>query len=152
MSFYTQYYNDQVGGRIGRVYTGTPHQRGHGIGSFLGGLYRTVLPLFKTGMKAIGKETIRSGFNVLDDVTNNNMNFREAFKKRGNESLDNLKRKAVDKIDRVMSGSGYKKRRVVKKRQSRKKRPVKRVKEGSIKKKSKKKKSSQRQKRDIFYS
>lgn len=152
MSYYTQYYNDQVGGRIGRVYTGTPHQRGHGIGSFLGGLYRTVLPLFKSGMKAFGKETIRSGFNVLDDVTNNNMNFREALKKRSNESLDNLKRKAVEKIDRVMSGSGYKKRRVVKKRQSRKKRPIKRTKGGAIKKKSKKKRVVKRQKRDIFHS
>ena len=138
MSHHTQYYNDQVGGRIARVYTGTPHQRGHGIGSFLGGLYRTVLPLFKSGLKAIGKESLRSGFNVLDDVTNNNMNFREAFKKRSGESLANLKRKAEEKIDRVMSGSGYKKRRITKKRQSGKKRPVNKTKARVIRKKRRK--------------
>lgn len=154
MSYYTQYYNDQVGGRIARVYTGTPHQRGHGIGSFLGGLYRTVLPLFQSGLKAVGRETIRSGFNVLDDVTNNNMNFREAFKNRTNESLGNLKRRASDKIERVMTGSGYKRRRVTKKRQSRKKRSVKRPKGRAIKKSKKKpaKKKRSLKKRDIFHS
>ena len=56
MSYYTAYYSDQVGGRIGKVYIGNSTQRGHGIGSFLGGLYRAVLPLFKSGVKAIGKE------------------------------------------------------------------------------------------------
>lgn len=153
MSHYTQYYNDQLGGRIARVYVGTPHQRGHGIGSFLGGLYRTVLPLFKSGLKTIGKESLRSGLNVLDDVTNNNMNFRDAFKHRGNESLNNLKRKATDKIDRLMSGSGYKKRSVMKKRQSRKKRPVKRTRARAIKKNKKKKRVAKKKntKRDIFH-
>ena len=112
------------------------------------------MPLFKSGLKAVGKETIRSGFNVLDDVTNNNINFREAFKRRTNESLDNLKRKANDKIDRVMTGSGYKRRRVTKKRQSRKKRSVKRAGVRAIKKSKKKvcKKKRSLKKRDIFHS
>ena len=119
MAHYTAYYDDQVGGRIDRVYFGAASQRGHGIGSFLGSLYRAVLPLFKSGIKAIGKETLRSGFNILDDVSNKNVNFREALRNRSNETADNLKRKAMDKIDRMMmSGSGYKKRRTSKRNQS----------------------------------
>ena len=139
MSHYTAYYNDQVGGRISKVYIGNPTQRGHGIGSFLGGLYRAVLPLFKSGVKAIGKETLRSGFNVLDDVTNRNMTIRDALKNRGNETADNLKRKALERIDKMMTGSGYKKRRTTKKRQSRKKRvTVKRLKKVNRQQKKKK--------------
>ena len=121
MTHYTAYYSDQVGGRISRVYVGSATQRGHGIGSFLGGLYRAVLPLFKSGVKAIGKETLRSGLNMLDDVANKNISIRDALKNRGNETADNLKRKALEKIDKMMTGSGYKKRRTTRKRQSLKK-------------------------------
>lgn len=127
MAHYTAYYDNQVGGHIHRVYVGASTQRGHGIGSFLGGLYRAVLPLFKSGVKAIGKETLRSGMNLLDDVSNKNISFRDALKNRGNETADNLKRKAIDKIDRMMSGSGYKKRRTTKKKHSVVKRSRKRV-------------------------
>lgn len=80
-------------GGISHVYIGTPNQRGHGIGSFLGGLFRRVLPLLrkgvpliKKGAKAIGKEALRAGVNVATDA---------------------LKRRAEDKIDALMSGSGY---------------------------------------------
>ena len=161
MSHYTAYYNDQVGGRISKVYIGNPTQRGHGIGSFLGGLYRAVLPLFKSGVKAIGKETLRSGCNVLDNVTNRNITIRDELKNRGNETADNLKRKAIERIYKMMTGSGYKKRRTTKKRQSRKKRvTVKRLKKVNrhqkkkkpVKKRVNKKKNKSRAAYDIFTS
>ena len=87
----------QVEGRVSRVYIGNPTQREDGIGSFLRGLYRATLPLFKSGVKAIGKETLRSGLNILDDVANKNITIRVASKNRGNETADNLNRKALEK-------------------------------------------------------
>lgn len=108
MEHYQEYYENQVGGRGGieHVYIGTPNQRGHGVGSFLGGIFRKILPLFSRGARAVGKEALRSGLNILSDVGHNTP-FKEAFKARVRESGDNLKRKANEKIDLLMRGSGY---------------------------------------------
>lgn len=67
MSSYT-HYDEQVGCGVGRVYIGAPHQRGSGVGSFLGGVFRYVLPLLKRSAKAVGKEALKAGFNIAADV------------------------------------------------------------------------------------
>lgn len=95
-------------GGISHVYIGTPNQRGHGIGSFLGGLFRRVLPLLKKGAKAVGKEALRTGVNVAGDVLERNIALKDAVRSRVRESGGNLKRKAEDKIDTLMRGGGYK--------------------------------------------
>jgi len=41
------------------------HQCGHGIGSFLGGLFRKILFYLDKGARAIGKEALRAGINVM---------------------------------------------------------------------------------------
>ena len=43
---YFQYYSHQAGSGY-NVYGGAPYQEGYGIGSFLGGLFRSVFPLLK---------------------------------------------------------------------------------------------------------
>ena len=107
------------------------------------------------------EKRLSSGFHVLDDVTNRNMTIRDALKNRENKSADNLKRKALERIDKMMTGSGYKKRRTAKKRQSRKKRvTVKRLKKVNrhqkkkkpVKKRVNKKKNKLRSAYDIFTS
>jgi len=95
------------GGGIPRVFVGSPYQRGHGIGSFLGGLFRKILPYLGKGARAIGKEALRAGINVIEDVENNTP-LKEAMKTRFRESRGNLKRKAEEKISSLMRGSGYK--------------------------------------------
>lgn len=104
-----EYYNsaDARGGGIPRVFVGSPYQRGHGIGSFLGGLFRKALPYLSRGVRAIGKEALRAGINVIDDVENNTP-LKEALRNRFKESRGNLKRKAEEKIKNLMKGSGYK--------------------------------------------
>ena len=52
------YYNSQIS---------SPHQRGSGIGSFFGGLFRSILPIFTRGAKAVSKEAWRTGINILSD-------------------------------------------------------------------------------------
>lgn len=103
-----EYYNPPIrGGGIPRVFVGAPYQRGHGIGSFLGGLFRKVLPYLTKGVRAVGKEALRTGINVIEDVENNTP-FKVALGNRLKESRGNLKRKAEEKINSLMKGSGYK--------------------------------------------
>jgi hypothetical protein len=45
--------------RGGAIYNGSVYQRGHGLGSFLKGLFCTVAPLFKSGVKTLGREAQR---------------------------------------------------------------------------------------------
>ena len=65
---YEKYYQQQAGSGIAAIYKGAPYQRGHGIGSFLGGLFRSILPLISTGAKVVGKEAMRAGVGLLNDV------------------------------------------------------------------------------------
>ena len=56
----------RINGGFGRLYVGSPYQRGHGgIGSFLAGIFRRILPLLIRGVKADGKEAVRAGMNIM---------------------------------------------------------------------------------------
>lgn len=116
MAHYIEHFNGQTGQGmdtiqtgINRVYIGTPNQRGSGIGSFLGGLLRRILPVFSRGAKAIGKEAFRTGINVLSDVALHNTPVKKSLRVHARDSVDNLKRKAENELDKyLMEGSGYK--------------------------------------------
>lgn len=109
MSHYIEYYDSQVGsGGVDHVFVGSPYQKGHGIGQFLGGLFRKALPFLKRGAKAVGREALRAGMHIIDDVSTHNVPFKNALRNRAYESTHNLKRKAEEKIDNLMKGSGYK--------------------------------------------
>lgn len=86
------------------VYRGSPFQRGHGVGTFLRGLFRASLPLLKRGASAVGKELLHSGVNFLEDI-DHDMPVKEAFQQRMKDAQNNLKRKAIDTLFR---GKGYK--------------------------------------------
>ncbi|XP_031355183.1 uncharacterized protein F54H12.2-like [Photinus pyralis] len=58
-------------------------------------------------MRAVGKEALRTGTNVLGDIIEDKP-IKEAFQDRIHEAGRNLKRKADEKIDTLMQGSGYK--------------------------------------------
>lgn len=99
---YTSYYLNQAGTGFGSVYAGNAYQRGHGIGSFLGGLFRCVFPLLKSGTRTIGSELLKTGVNIVSDIAQNG-DIDTAVKIRGKETLNNLSRIAGDK----MFGRGY---------------------------------------------
>lgn len=107
------YYDDnylQLGGGnggIGQIYAGAPFQRGGGIGSFLGGVFRYVLPLMKRSARAVGKEMLRTGLNIASDVGELKKPCKQAFKERMRQSGSNLQQKAKDNLDRFMRGDGY---------------------------------------------
>lgn len=111
---YDHYFQTGQGGAtkgVGHVFIGSPYQRGHGgIGSFLAGIFRRVLPLLSRGARAVGKEALRAGMNIVSDVAQNTP-VKESLRNRMRESGLNLKRKAEDKLDTMMEGSGYKRAR-----------------------------------------
>ena len=99
---YEEYFDARDTGRSGipRVFVGSPYQRGHGIGSFLSELFRKILPFLNKGARAVGKEALRAGINVIED----NKPLKEAVKSRLAESRGNLKRKVKEKISSLMRG------------------------------------------------
>lgn len=101
IDIYTEYYLNQFGAGIGGIYTGPAYQKGYGIGSFLGGLFRTVYPLLSKGTKAIGSEFLKSGVGLLSDLTREDPN--TALKKRGKEIIQNLSTRTSDHL----FGKGY---------------------------------------------
>jgi len=78
-----QYYRRQAGcGRedIGPIYSTPPSvQRGHDLGSFLSGLFRTLSPILWNDDKSMGKETLKAlgsqalhtGGMILTDIAEN---------------------------------------------------------------------------------
>lgn len=111
MTHYEAYFNHQYGGSgrgVNNIFVGSRGQRGHGVGSFLAGLFRRALPFITKGARAIGKEAVRASVNVIDDITENNMSFTDSLQNRASESGKNLTRKATNKLRNMMEGSGYK--------------------------------------------
>lgn len=99
---YTEYYLNQAGCGYSSVYSGPIYQKGNGIGSFLGGLFRCAFPLLKKTSTVVGAEILKSGCNVISDIgRNEDINF--SIKKRGKETINNLTKLAADR----MFGAGY---------------------------------------------
>ena len=105
---YEDYYSRQVGGEI-PVFVGSRYQRGHGLGSILGGLFRRfVIPLFKTHGKTMALDALRTGMNVAEDVLGGGRGLKESVKKRVPEGI---KRTAQSLVGQSGSGVGRRKRR-----------------------------------------
>jgi len=103
---YEDYYSRQAGGEI-PVFIGSRYQRGHGLGSVLGGLFRRfVIPLFRTHGKTLALDALRTGMDVAEDVLASGRGLKESVKKRVPEGI---KRTAQSLIRQ--SGSGRKRRK-----------------------------------------
>lgn len=101
---YTRYYLAQSGNGA-NVFRGSRFQRGHGgIGSFLKGLLRMAMPLFKSGARAVGQEALRAGANILGDLSSDKP-ARQVFKERLKEAGHALHARAQAGVSR-MSGNG----------------------------------------------
>ena len=64
---YEDYYCSQAGHGL-PVFIGGRNIRGRGLGSLLGGIGRSLIPLLKSGGKALLKEGARTGMQVAQDV------------------------------------------------------------------------------------
>lgn len=82
---YEDYYLKQSGSGM-PVFQGSRMQRGHGLGSILSGFFRSAWPLIQTGAKAFGKQVLRTGLKIANDVSEGH-NFKESTKRRIPEGI-----------------------------------------------------------------
>ena len=109
----TRYYIHQAGGGdsgggVGPIYSVPPFvQRGHGLGSLLGGLFPSIRPLFFCGLrtagKALGRDALRTGGKIVTDIAENpQTGIKEINSKQVQSTVQNLSTK--------MSGRGRKRK------------------------------------------
>lgn len=92
-------------GNFGRIYNqGVRYQRGRGLGDIFGSLFRMVQPMFKSGLKSIGRQLLSTGTQVLDDYDQQPGNFKEILKTRGKEGISTLTKKATEKLQQMGNG------------------------------------------------
>lgn len=109
----TRKFEDYYAGQTGKglpYYKGAVFQRGHGIGGFFAKLFRRAMPLLVSGAKTIGKETLRTGTMIANDVLSGE-NFKSSLKSRSKETGKKLARKAVQKADEMIGHGKFKRKR-----------------------------------------
>jgi len=109
---YEDYYTGQVGGNV-PVFRGMRHQRGHGLGNVIGGLFRrVVLPFLKKEQKGAHQKCDETGMEVADDVLEG-QSLKSSVKKRLPQGI----KRAAGDMD-WQTGSGFRKRRKTRDAQS----------------------------------
>ena len=101
---YEQYYAQQSGSGM-PVYYGAHSQRGHGLGSFLSGLFRRAVPFLTRGAKSLGKQALRTGLNIANDVVEGS-SFKDLAMRHVPEGLKSWRDSGFGQ-----SGSGKRRRR-----------------------------------------
>ena len=115
-ALYRQYYLQQRGGGL-PVFGGYKGQKGHGLGSLLGGLFRRAMPMLKRGLATFGKHALKTGLEIANDVVAGEP-VKESAKRRVSEGI---KRFARPENFISQSGRGRKRKSTIKKRPKRRK-------------------------------
>jgi hypothetical protein len=111
---YEDYYMAQSGSGV-PIFEGYRGQRGHGLGSILSGFFRSAMPILKRGLSFFGKQALRTGAQIANDVAD------------GQSLRDSAKRRVSERINEVVpglipqSGSGRRRRRIKSKKAKRRK-------------------------------
>lgn len=95
-SAYHDYYLKQAG-RGFPVYAGRPYQRGHGLGSIIGSLFKSAVPMLKRGAKALGKEALKTGLGIASDALEG-QNVKQAAQTRAKRAGRNLLQQSVQQL------------------------------------------------------
>ncbi|KAE8751382.1 hypothetical protein FOCC_FOCC001955, partial [Frankliniella occidentalis] len=117
---YTDYYvhQAQTGRGINHYYSGAAYQKGHGIGSFLTGLFRFAAPLVRKAATAVGKQALIAGSNVVTDTLVNNHSFKDSVNEQWNQSKGVLANSAKETVQKMVGSGRIRKRKRSSKRQS----------------------------------
>ena len=106
-ALYEDYYTKQSGGELPIFYEART-QRGHSIGSVLGGLFRRALSFLKSEAEILGKQALNVATDMIDG---------KSFKESAKDRLQGLKTFANQREAIQQSGSGV---RMKRRRQSKK--------------------------------
>ena len=85
---YDDYYLNQSGKGM-PVFRGVRYQRGHGLGNVLWTLTKFALPFLKKGVKAVGKQAVRTGMNIAQEAMQGR-NIKTAAKHHLSQGLTEL--------------------------------------------------------------
>ena len=85
---YEEYYLNQTG-RGMAAFTGAQYQRGHGLGNMLRSLTKFAIPFLKKGAKAVGKQAMKTGMNIAQEVMLG-QNIKKAAKRHLSQGLTEL--------------------------------------------------------------
>lgn len=118
MSAIEKYYLGQANGLS--HFAGPSVQHGHGLGGIFSSLFRAAVPLLskaapvlKSAAKAVAREAVRTGVNVLDDVMDGS-SVSDALSHRGQEAAKRVARKGVKRLKRMVNTpKGIKRKRIV---------------------------------------
>lgn len=83
---YEDYYAQQSGKGGAAVFRGYRMQRGHGLGSILSGLFRSAVPMIKKGLAFFGRQALKTGAQIANDVAEGEP-LGESAKKRVGETI-----------------------------------------------------------------
>ena len=78
---YEDYYTRQSGGEV-PVFYGARTQRGHGVGSILGGLFRRALPFLSSEANILGQQAMNVASDMIDGKS-----FQDSAKSRLKEDI-----------------------------------------------------------------
>jgi len=113
------------------------HQEGRGLGSIFSSIARSALPFVKSGAKFLGRQALRAGCDIGDDVLSGH-------------TVKSSIRKRVFGEEAPQEGSGIKRRRRRRRKQT-PKRKVRKIRKCSKKKKcAKKRRRGKKKNHDIF--
>ena len=79
------------------MFRGRAVQKGYGLGSVLGGLFKSALPLLTKAGTSIGKSLLRTGINVAKD-TISGQNIKKSLKNRFTEAGRDLLAEAKNSV------------------------------------------------------
>ena len=89
----------QYGGGIALGgFRGRRFQRGHGLGSVLSSLFKSILPVAKKVGKTVGKEVLRTSAHVASDALAG-QDIGQALEHRGRRSAAKLLNKGINKLE-----------------------------------------------------
>ena len=80
-ALYEDYYTRKSGGEV-PVFYGARMQRGHGLGSILGGLFRRALPFLSSGAQILGHQAMNVASDMIDGKS-----FQDSAKSRLKEGI-----------------------------------------------------------------
>ena len=151
---YETYYLNQDGNGL-PVFTGIRGQRGHGLGSILGGLFRSALPMLKRGLASFGKHALKTGLDIANDVVAGG-DFKDSAKRHIPQGIKRFAT-GLNVIPQSGGGRGRKRRKSLgncsrksKRRRKTRKRRNKSLKKTKTRRGKKNNRKKRKQLRDIF--
>ncbi|GFU12150.1 uncharacterized protein F54H12.2 [Trichonephila clavipes] len=107
---YEDYFVNQAGNGLS-YYQGQSFQKGYGIGGWFKRLFRSALPFLSRGAKSVGKEVLRTGAQIANDLLEGR-NLQESAEERAKETGRILAKKAIKKADDMLGkGKAYKRKK-----------------------------------------